>query len=235
MEFLRSYIGRNESSPRLEDIAEHFKVTAPTVHNHLKALQEKGLLYFGRSSHSGFFIRLIERAGTSELVTEIPITGKVDKYGEVYDFPKLHGHFASVLAGATPGDLFGVVLFGEIPQENMSVGDLIIFDTNKKPQQNDICIFQIGEGRLFLGRVVTKTYSDEILSDVMASEYPIPEGLPEDERKQYLNWHPIAYDNETEDYYIEVAREAGWGEGPYPDDLVLATALRLSRMLTPGN
>jgi len=39
LEFIREYIRKNESSPRLEEIAEHFHVTSPTAHKTLKALQ----------------------------------------------------------------------------------------------------------------------------------------------------------------------------------------------------
>ena len=62
-----------------------------------EALQSKGYLYFGRDSISGFFIRLIERAGSAETVIEIPITGKVNRYGELIEFPELLGHFPTLL------------------------------------------------------------------------------------------------------------------------------------------
>ena len=58
LDFIRDYIQQNESSPRLDDIAEHFKVKRPTAHKALEALQSKGYLYFGRDRISGFFIRL---------------------------------------------------------------------------------------------------------------------------------------------------------------------------------
>ena len=48
LEFIRNYIRENESSPRLEEIAEHFGVKAPTAHKILQSLQSKGYLYFVR-------------------------------------------------------------------------------------------------------------------------------------------------------------------------------------------
>ena len=88
LDLIREYIKENESSPRLEEISEHFGVTAPTAHKALKSLQSKGYLYFGRDSISGFFIRLIERAGASEIMIEVPIAGKVNGFGELFDFPE---------------------------------------------------------------------------------------------------------------------------------------------------
>ena len=228
--FLRQYISQNESSPRLTEIADHFRVKNPTAHKTLKALQKKGYLFFGRDSLSGFFIRLIERAGSAEVVTEIVIAGKISKYGEVYDFPEKHGHFASLLVGANPEELFGLVAFEDIPQANISLGDLIIFDYGKKPQPNDICLISIGE-KLLLARVVSKTYDQEILSDVVASEYPIPDGLTENEREQFLNWYPIALDEENLDHLKSIFEEEKLVIRELPPELVLATALRLSRQL----
>src|SRR5271157_5682295 len=128
LEFLRDFIRKNESSPRLEEIAEHFSVKAPTAHKILEALQSKGYLYFGRDPVSGFFIRLIERAGSTEVVMEVPIAGRVGAYGKVYDFPQNLGHFASVFIGATPGNVAALAVTENIPQANMLSGDLIIFD-----------------------------------------------------------------------------------------------------------
>lgn len=230
LEFIRQYIAENESSPQLEEIAKHFGVKKPTAHNALKALQKKGYLYFGRSSHSGFFIRLIERAGSAEVVTEIAIAGKIDRYGEVYDFPQKLGHFASLLVGANPAELFGLVAFEDIPQAGILLGDLIIFDSGKKPQPNDICIFPIGE-RLFLVRVTSKTFDREITSDVMAMEYPIPEELVREDVEQLIIFFPLAYDETTQDYFMGIAEEMGFTPSLMLPELVLATALRLSRQL----
>jgi SOS-response transcriptional repressor LexA len=79
LKFIRQYVKENESSPRLEEIADHFSVKSPTAHKTLKALMRAGYLYFGRDSFSGFFIRLIERAGSTERMIEINTVGKVDK------------------------------------------------------------------------------------------------------------------------------------------------------------
>lgn len=228
--YLRHYISENESSPRLKEIADHFGVTKSTAHKTLKALQRKGFLIFGRDSLSGFFIRLIERAGSAEVVTEIVIAGKFNRHGEVYDFPLKLGHFASLLEGANPEELFGLVAFENIPTANISLGDLIIFDYGKKPQPNDICLVSFGSLSLLV-RVVSKSYDKEFLSDVVASEYPIPDGLVDKERQQLLNWYPIASDAESFEYLEGKFERQNLAIMELPPELVLATALRLSRQL----
>lgn len=229
--FIKNYISKNESSPSLEEIADHFNVRSPTAHTILEALQKKGYLYFHRSKVAGFFIRLVERAGTSEIMTEIAIVGKFNKYGEVYEFPKLLGHFPSLLTGVKPQQLFSLIATENMPQAGILVGDLIIFDGDKKPQPNDICLFPMGE-KWFLIRIASKTFDRDFESIELAMDYPIPEGIVKEDRGQRYNWHPLAYDESTKDYLLNIAREAKITLRALPVELVAATALRLSRQLS---
>ena len=233
LEFLRQYIRENESSPRLEEIADHFGVTSPTSHKTLEALQSKGYLYFGRDSVSGFFIRLIERAGSVETVIEIPIAGKVNKYGEVYDFPQELAHFPTLLIGSEPGEVFALVVMEDIPQAGMTAQDLLICDYGKRPQPGDICIipFGLNAKRLYLCQMYSLTYDKDTPQLIMARQYPIPENLLNKDLGQKLNWTPLAYDEDTEEYFLDLAQEEDVPEGPIPPELVAATVLRLSRSL----
>jgi SOS-response transcriptional repressor LexA len=230
LEFLRDFIRKNESSPRLEEIAEHFTVKALIAHKILEALQSKGYLYFGRDPVSGFFIRLIERAGSAEVVMEVPIAGRVGEYGEVVDFPAEIGHFASVFVSAKPDAVFALAVTKDIPEASILAGDLIIFDLNKKPQPGDICIGPIGQ-KLFLIKIDSKTYDSETFSPQTAQSYPIPEDLAKPELKQMLNWYPLAYNDITQAWFTQVAEGQNWGIGPLAAKLIVATALRLSRAL----
>lgn len=228
--FIKNYIRENESSPRLDEISNHFGIKPPTTHKILEALQSKGYLYFSRDQVSGFFIRLIERAGSSERMVEIPITGRIDRYGEIYDFPKELGHFASVVVGSNPTDLFALFTTAEIPLANICSQDILIFDISKKPQSGDVCLMYFGE-RLFLIRIASKTYDENLHSLLLAQLYPIPSELEYPDFKQKLNWVPLAYSEETSDYFLTVACEQNWEIRPISPDLILATALRLVRQL----
>ena len=145
LNFIKSYIAQNELSPRLEEVAGHFDVKPPTAHKTLEALQRKGFLIFDRTSTSGFFIRLIERAGAQEIVANVPLIGKVSELGEVYDFPEPLGEFQAVLVGVNPKEVFSLVLTEDIPQVSMETNDFIIFDAGKTPQPGDICICLLRE------------------------------------------------------------------------------------------
>jgi SOS-response transcriptional repressor LexA len=228
--FIREYIQKNESSPGLDEISVHFGVKSPTAHKTLEALQSKGYLFFGRDSISGYFIRLIERAGSAETVIEIPIAGKVDKYGELFDFPEELGHFPTLLLGAEPGEVYALVVMEDIPQASLLSQDLIIFDQGKRPQPGDICIAPIGQ-RLFLIQIGSKTFDKEIDSLEMAQQYPIPENLTNPELEQRLNWYPLAYDEQNHEYFAKIADEQHWPYAAIPQEFIAATALRLTRIL----
>jgi SOS-response transcriptional repressor LexA len=233
LEFLRQYIQENESSPGLAEIADRFGVTSPTAHKTLESLQSKGYLYFGLDSVSGFFIRLIDRAGSAETVIEIPIAGKVNKYGEVYDFPQELGHFATLLIGSEPGEVFALVVMEDIPQASIMAQDLLICDYGKRPQPGNICIIPFGmkAERLFLCQMYSLTFDKDTPQMVVANPYPIPENLLNKDLGQKLNWTPLTYDEDSEEYFLDLTQEEDVPAGPIPPELVVATVLRLSRAL----
>jgi len=52
------------------------------------------------------------------------------------------------------------------------------------------------------------------------------------EYDQLFHWYPLAYDEDTHDQYISTAESQDFPIGPLHPDLIVATALRLSRILT---
>jgi len=230
LEFIRAYIKENMSSPRLEDLTKHFNVKAPTAHKMLEALESKGYLYFRRDPKAGFFIRLIERAGTAEIITEVPITGKISEYGEVYDFPEIIGTFPMIFQGVQPGDVFALKVMNNIPEASILTGDLILFDLGKKPQPEDICIGPIGN-KFFLIELHSKTYDMEMVTFETHESYPIPEELTDPELEQRFNWYPLAYTEETDEWFTKVAEEQNFPIGPLKPELIMAPAIRLIRAM----
>jgi len=231
LNFIKDYIKENEISPRLEEIAEHFEVKSPTAHKMLKALQRKGFLIFDRTSSSGFFIRLIERVGAKEVVLRVPLAGKINHLGEVYDFPEPLGEIPAVFAGTEPGKVFALVLMEDIPQVNLEVNDFIFFDMGKKPQPGDICLGILGERHL-LFRITYKTFDKEMVSYEASHDYPFPEELSDPEREQRLHYEPMAHTDELEPVFMKMLEDDGWGYFPVTQDFIVATALRLSRALS---
>jgi len=231
--FLREYIKENESSPRLDEIAAHFGVKPPTAHKTLEALHEKGYIYFARDSVSGFFIRLLERAGSAETMIEVVIAGKLNRYGELTDFPANHGHFSSVLQGSSPEEVFALMVSETIPEASLLHGDLLICDRGKRPQPGDIAILPFGRKgkRFFLCKIYSLT-SDKNLDNLEASnQYPIPAKLLNTSLGQRFNWTPLAFGKDTEDYFQQQAEKEKMPLRAIPPEFVVATVLRLTRHL----
>ena len=233
VEFLREYIRANEASPRLEEVAEHFAVKPPTAHKTLEALHNKGYIYFARDSVSGFFIRLLERAGTAEQVIEVIIAGKFNRYGELLDFPEKQGHFSSVIQGAKPEDVFALVASENIPESSIVAGDLLICDRGKRPQPGDIAVLPFGKSgkRFLLCRIHSLTSDRDLESLEVSNQYPIPEKLLDPLLGQRLNWSPLAYGKETEVFFMEQAEKENVPLRAIPPELILGTVLRLTRHL----
>jgi SOS-response transcriptional repressor LexA len=233
LEYLREYIKVNESSPRLEEVADHFGVKPPTAHKTLKALHNKGYIYFARDSISGFFIRLIERAGTSETMIEVVVAGKVNRYGELVEFPEKHGHFASVLLGADPEDVFALVVTENIPGASILMGDLLICDRSKRPQPGDIAILPFAKDgrRFFLCRIHCLTSDKDLDNLEVSNQYPIPENLLDTSPGQRFNWSPLAFSSDTEDYFEQELEKEDWPARAIPPEFVMGTVLRLTRHL----
>ena len=230
LDFLQSYIRKNQRSPRLEEIAQNFSVKSPTVHKALKALMHKGYLIFGRDSQSGFFIRLIERAGSVETVLEVPITGKVNRYGEIYEFPKKHGHFASVLSGPKPDQVGALAITDDIPEASMKAGDLLIFDLDKKPQPGDISILPLETKLLIQVQSITFDERNELFD--LALDYPMPEAIRDEDLHKWVNWYPLAWhEDTTKSHFLELSENEGLPQRSIPIDMLLGVAIRLSRQL----
>lgn len=230
-DFIRNYIQENESAPRLDEIAKHFGVTSPTVHKALHTLQDKGQLYSARDRVTGFYIRVPERIETAAPFFEINLIGKVNRYGEIIDFPEKDGHFPIAIVGSNQEDLFAVELLQHIPSANMETGDIIIFDQERTPQPDQIGIIPWGRGW-----IMVHLYSPQINDDLpffalLENDLSEWEELVK-ELDGYFFWWPLAYSDDTDDYFAKAAVKKNVPWRPIPFDHVLATAVRLDRPQT---
>jgi SOS-response transcriptional repressor LexA len=207
LDYIRNYIERNESAPRLDEIATHFSVASPTAHKALETLQDKGYLYFGRDSYTGFYIRLIEFADAPIGVTEIHVLGNVDQFGIVSIFPKRTVHSATPTLRSNPEDLFALHIAGNLPAFNMVPHDVLIMDQGKAPQVGDICMTLINEYRVLI-QITDK-----------------------DETRDRLSWITLDEDDENNPVIAEIQESQNSSPEHLPREFIIATALRLTRYL----
>jgi len=227
LEFIREYIKQHECAPRLDEISTHFKVTSPTANKILKTLQEKGVLYFNRDKVSGYYIRVPERYNSTGGLREIPITGIVDKYGEVLRFPQYHGHIPDILPEGV-NDVFACVVYKHIPAAGMLGNDHIIFSTGGVAKPGDICIYPIGE-RIFLVRM----YEFGPHKDMPFYELSIKWLENKDQYVNDMFWWPLidSEDEEASSFFAELVYEQDLRWYPIKPDGVIGKVVRLKRRL----
>jgi SOS-response transcriptional repressor LexA len=206
-DFIRDYIQENESAPRLDEIAGHFGVSSPTAHKALDTLQDKGYLYFGRDSYTGFYIRLFEFEDTFSGVTEIHFLGDVDPFGIVRNFPQKTVHSATPTLRSKPEDLFALHVAGNLPAFNMVPHDVLIMDQGKAPQVGDICLTLIDKHHVLVQ-----------ITD-------------EDEQTGRLSWITLDEDDDNNPVIIAIQGSQESFLQSLPRDFIIATALRLTRYL----
>jgi SOS-response transcriptional repressor LexA len=207
LDFIRDYIQEKNSAPRLDEIAGHFGVKSPTANKMLKTLEQAGQLYFNRDNLTGFYIRLPDIIETDAPLVEIGIVGRVNKYGEIFDFPRKHGHFPIVLPGADPKNLFALDVWQHIHHADILGFDLIICDQSKTPKTGDLCIIPLGKRWIL----------------ILLGNEQVP---------GQFEWLPLAYDETTKDYFWGIFEENNVELIRIKQDLILATVLLLKRALS---
>ncbi|MBN1536909.1 MAG: helix-turn-helix domain-containing protein [Anaerolineales bacterium] len=203
LKFIRKYIDDNHCAPRLEEIAQYFNVTKPTAHKMLSSLMKEGQLVFNRDDYSGFYIRQIEKVGTTAYLTEIVIAGGIDRFGRLHEFPKKHGHFPLVLPGYDPDKLFALQAWQHIPQADILSNDLLIFYQELEPRIGGICIIPVDDDWLIVRLV------------------------KQDENRLFF-WSPVVNSEGEKD----TCRSLGVTQEPITKEFVLANAIALKRTLS---
>ena len=206
LKFIRQYIDDNHCAPRLEEIARHFNVTEPTAHKMLSSLEKAGSLYFDRDDFSGFYIRLVEWVETTAPLSEILIAGGIDRYGQLHEFPKKHGHFTLVLPGYEQKKLFALQAWQHIPQADILANDVLIFYQAQEPQIGAMSIIPFG---------------DDLITVHLVSQ---------DDDGRFF-WSPLAYDESTKDIYKRYFEKHGIKPTSVDRELILASAIALNRKL----
>jgi hypothetical protein len=65
----------------------------------------------------------------------------------------------------------------------------------------------------------------------MKQDYQLPEDLLPKDSQHRFHWHPLAYNEDSYDYFMGIADEERFQLKPIPREFIVATALRLIRAL----
>jgi hypothetical protein len=146
-------------------------------------------------------------------MVEISQLGLVDKYGMLYEFPTKMGHYATLRISSQNGELFALKVAADIPQADLLGHDQLICERGITPNVDDICIALIGPRKYLLVSIL----------EVFPKE--------DEAGETHFSWNPIAYNDETNDYFMEFAQEQNWILETIPESLIFATVTWMQRQL----
>lgn len=152
LDFLRHYIAKFRVAPTLEEMADHFKVSKITIHDHVKTLEEKGVLR--RAKNRARAIEIVEAPqedGDQRLV--LPVLGLVQAGSPHVPFENpeefdVHGWLDR------PGDFHLLRVTGEsMIEDHINEGDLVVVDRKKSARDGDIVVAATPDGGVTLKRI----------------------------------------------------------------------------------
>ncbi len=152
LDFLRQYIAKFRVAPTLEEMADHFQVSKITIHDHVKTLEEKGVLR--KAKNRARAIELVEpEADPADARLVLPILGLIQAGSphEPYENPE---EFSLNSWLDRPGDLHLLRVTGEsMIEDHIAEGDLVLVDRRKSPRDGDIVVAATPDGGVTLKRI----------------------------------------------------------------------------------
>jgi len=126
LEYIKKFIKAKGYSPSLEDIRRHFRLSTKSgIHDHLKALEEKG--YITRAKNKARSIEILEAGKISELI-RIPLFGNIAA-GEPIDVIEENKEYIAVPKDKLPsyGEVYALKIVGNsMIDEDINDGDIIL-------------------------------------------------------------------------------------------------------------
>ncbi len=145
VKFIKDYIERNAYPPSYDEIAEHFKMSKPSVFDHLNAIQKKG--YIRKRHYRARTIELVEKSAVvKEDYITIPIIGKIAAGQPILAVENIEGNVKLDRELIKGKDVFALRVKGDSMKDaGIYNGDLVFIHSQSVAEKNDIVAVLIGE------------------------------------------------------------------------------------------
>ncbi|MBI4881912.1 MAG: repressor LexA [Planctomycetes bacterium] len=152
LDFLRSFLERFRVAPTLDEMAAHFKVSRITIHEHLRSLEDKGVIR--RTKNRARSIELVEQhAPEVPPGLLLPILGLVRAGAPCQPFENPEP-FDLANWIRDPSDYHLLRVAGEsMIQDHIADGDLVLIDRRRAPIDGDIVVAATPDGDVTLKRI----------------------------------------------------------------------------------
>jgi len=148
LNFIESYIKKNDYSPSLEDIGEHFNLAISTIHEHVGTLKEKG--YLEKTENQPRSIQINKKVKDSDLVA-IPLLGTIAA-GEPIEAIE-NKETIAIPKNKIPGssEVYALRVVGDsMIDENIHDGDTILVKKQSYAQNGDKVVAILNENEATL-------------------------------------------------------------------------------------
>lgn len=152
--FIKQYLCEHGVAPTLDEMGEQFHVSRITIHDHVKALEEKGALK--RTPNRARSIELVQdsNAGAEpENGLLLPVLGIIQAGTPCYPY-EVPEEFDVGAWLSPPNDHHLLRVTGDsMIDEHIQEGDLVLVDRRKSPRDGDIVVAATPDGGVTLKRI----------------------------------------------------------------------------------
>jgi len=144
--FLRVYIDDHKYPPSVREVAGHFGITAKGGHDHLKALEKKGVIRCFQNRSRAIEVIAADDAAPAPALVEIPILGNVAAGVPLLAEGNLDGSVWLSQQMVGSGEHFGLRVTGDsMIDAGIRDGDLAVILSQETAQNGDIVVALVEE------------------------------------------------------------------------------------------
>jgi repressor LexA len=155
LEFIKDYRSKNSYLPALREIADYFEISVKAAHDHVKALEKKGVIKCNlRRSRS---IKIIKAVETDDLIN-IPILGNVAAGLPLLAEENLEGYITIPIRLLKKGDHFALRVKGDSMKDaGILEGDIAFFVMQTNAENGNIVVAFLNDEAITLKRFYKET------------------------------------------------------------------------------
>lgn len=167
LEYIKVYTQINGYAPSLEDIKNHFQLSAiSTVHEHIQNLKNKG--YIHKEINQARSLRPIDTRYNGEDFIEIPLLGQLEENGKIEPINNEQTFIVNKAVIKDKGSYFAIKLIDSCIFDDKLSGDItvVIKETDEMPNKDEsLVIATIAKNTVTIGRLINQKGNEHIISD----------------------------------------------------------------------
>ncbi|MDR1625639.1 MAG: transcriptional repressor LexA [Spirochaetia bacterium] len=152
LDFIGDFIQEHRFPPTIREIAEYFQVSPKSAHDHILALEKKGIIAFSRNLSRT--IEILDASGIRDgSVRRVPIVGTVAAGNPIFAEENLEGYLHISERSLKSGEYFALRVKGNsMINAGIFEGDMAIISKHKEIRNGDIVVALVNDENATLKR-----------------------------------------------------------------------------------